>query len=171
MKSVVYVLAPDRRPLMPCSCIIARLLLKEGKAKVLRSTPFTIKLLAEPATAYTQPITLGIDTGSTVIGSAVSTDQGHVVYLSEITVRNDIAETMKERATYRHNRKTRYRPARWLNRRNSIRTARFSPRPTVIGCLPPPANSSIEPASAGVGPDCVPVPSKSPGRKLHPLIV
>lgn len=130
MKHVAYVLAPDRRPLMPCSCVIARLLLKEGKAKVIRRTPFTIKLLQEPKTSSTQPMTLGIDTGSAVIGSSVSDEQGQVVYLSEIEVRNDIAEAMKARAKYRRNRRnrtTRYRPARWLNRRNSIRTDRFSP--------------------------------------------
>lgn len=130
MKSVVYVLAPDRQSLMPCSCVVARLLLKEGKAKVLRKTPFTITLREGPETTSTQPMTLGMDTGSTVIGSAVSDEQGQVVYLSEIEVRNDIADTMKERAKYRRNRrnrKTRYRPARWLNRRNSIRTDRFSP--------------------------------------------
>ena len=130
MKQVVYVLAPDRHPLMPCSCVIARLLLKAGKATVIHRTPFTIKLVSEPATTYTQSMTVGIDTGSTVIGSAVADEHGHVVYLSEIAVRNDIADTMKERATYRRNRrnrKTRYRPARWLNRRNSIRSERFSP--------------------------------------------
>jgi hypothetical protein len=130
MRQKVYVLAPDRQPLMPCSCVIARLLLYAGKAKVIRRTPFTIKLLSEPATTYTQPMTHGIDTGSAVIGSAVSDERGRVMYLSEITVRNDIADTMKVRATYRGNRRnraTRYRPARWQNRRNSIRTDRFSP--------------------------------------------
>jgi len=53
-----------------------------------------------------------------------------VLYLSEVAVRNDIAQTMKERAAARRNRrhrKTRYRPARWRNRRNSIKTGRFSP--------------------------------------------
>ncbi|MBV9230949.1 MAG: HNH endonuclease [Chloroflexi bacterium] len=128
--SVVYVLAPDKMPLMPCSCVIARLLLKEGKAKVVRRTPFTIKLLTQPATIYTQPLTLGVDTGSSVIGSAVAADQGQVLYLSEVEVRNDIATIMKARAAHRRdrrNRKTRYRKARWLNRRNSIKSGRFSP--------------------------------------------
>jgi len=40
---------------------------------------------------------------------------------------------MKNRATSRRNRryrKTRYRPARWLNRRNSLKTGRFSPTMT-----------------------------------------
>jgi RRXRR protein/HNH endonuclease len=127
---VVYVLAPDRTPLMPCTPVIARLLLKDGKAKVVRRTPFTIKLLAQAEESYTQPLTLGVDTGSSVIGSAVADQNGHVLSLSEVEVRNDIAQTMKERAAsrrQRRQRKTRYRPARWLNRRNSIKTGRFSP--------------------------------------------
>ena len=130
MRIVVYVLAPDRTPLMPCTPVIARLLLKDGKAKVIRRTPFTIKLLARAAESYTQPLTLGVDTGSSVTGSAVADQNGHVLYLSEVEVRNDIAQRMKERAVsrrHRRQRKTRYRPARWLNRRNSIKTGRFSP--------------------------------------------
>ena len=115
---------------MPCTPAIARLLLKERKAKVVRHTPFTIKLYAHPESAYTQPLTLGIDTGSAMIGSAVADEHGKILYLSEVEIRNDIAKTMKERAAYRRNRrnrKTRYRPSRWLNRKNSIKTGRFSP--------------------------------------------
>ena len=128
--NVVYVLSPERKPLMPCQPVIARLLLKEGKAKVVRRTPFTIKMRVQLERSSTQPLTLGIDTGSSVIGSAVSDLQGKVVYLSEVTVRNDIATDLKERASKRRtrrNRKTRYRKPRWLNRRNSIKTGRFSP--------------------------------------------
>src|SRR5260370_180991 len=132
---VVYVLAPDRTPLMPCTPVIPRLLLKDGKAKVIRRTRFTIKLIVQAEESYTQPLTLGVDTGSSVIGSAVADQNGHVLYLSEVAVRNDIAQTMKKRAAARRkrrHRKTRYRPARWRNRRNSIKTGRFSPtmRPT-----------------------------------------
>jgi hypothetical protein len=128
--TVVYVLAPDRKPLMPCTPVIARLLLKDRKAKVIRRTPFTIKLLALAEERHTQSLTLGMDTGSSVIGSAVADLNGNVLYLSEVEVRNDIAPTMKERSASRRKRrqrKTRYRPARWLNRRNSIKTGRFSP--------------------------------------------
>ena len=131
--NVVYVLSPDRTPLMPCTPVIARLLLKAGKAKVVRRTPFTIKLYEQPERTYTQPLTLGVDTGSAVMGSAVADEQGNIWYLSEIEVRNDIAPTMKERATHRRNRrnrKTRYRPARWSNRKNSIKKGRFSPTMT-----------------------------------------
>lgn len=131
--NVVYVLSPEKIPLMPCTSVIARLLLKEGKAKVRRRTPFTIQLLAQPEHVYTQPLTLGVDTGSSVIGSAVANVHGTVLYLSEVHVRNDIAQTMKERARARRdrrNRKTRYRAERWLNRKNSTRTGRFSPTMT-----------------------------------------
>jgi len=131
--NVVYVLSPERAPLMPCQPVIARLLLTQGKAKVRNRTPFTIQLLAPPEQVYLQTFTHGVDTGSSVMGSAVSNAQGEVVYLSEIPLRNDIAETMKERATARHNRrtrKTRYRPARWLNRKNSLKQGRFSPTMT-----------------------------------------
>ncbi len=131
--NVVYVHSADRTPLMPCTPAIARLLLKERKARVVRRTPFTIKLYAHPESAYTQPLTLGIDTGSAMIGSAVADEHGKILYLSEVEIRNDIATTMKERATHRRNRrqrKTRYRPARWLNRKNSIKTGRFSPTMT-----------------------------------------
>ena len=118
---------------MPCSCVIARLLLNQGKAKVVRRTPFTIQLLFQPETTYTQPLTLGVDTGSSVMGSAAADDKGNVLYLSEVTIRNDIAQTMKQRAIFRRTRRqrnTRYRPARWLNRKNSTRTERFSPTMT-----------------------------------------
>ena len=46
--NVVYVLSPEQAPLMPCQPVIARLLLKQGKAKVGHRTPFTIQLLAQP---------------------------------------------------------------------------------------------------------------------------
>ena len=131
--NVVYVLSPEGAPLMPCSCVIARLLLKQGKAKVVRRTPFTIQLHSQPENAYTQPLTLGVDTGSSVMGSAVADAKGHVLYLSEVEIRNDIAQTMKERAAFRRTRRqrnTRYRPARWLNRKNSTRAGRFSPTMT-----------------------------------------
>src|SRR5260370_7232594 len=95
--NVVYVLSSDRVPLMPCSCAIARLLLKHGKAKVVRRTPFTIKMHTPPEETYTQPLTLGIDTGSSVIGSAVSDESGNILYFSEVEVRNDIPQTIKQR--------------------------------------------------------------------------
>lgn len=74
---MVYVISKNNEPLMPCSNVIARLLLKQGKAKVKRKEPFTIKLNYE-TTNYTQNLTLGVDTGSGTIGTAVSNDKGEL---------------------------------------------------------------------------------------------
>ena len=127
--TLVYVLARDGTPLMPCEPVIARLLLKQGRAKVKRREPFTIKLLYE-TTHYTQHLTLGIDTGSGTFGAAVVRQSGAVVYASEVTVRNDVHDRMERRKKYRRSRrsrKTRYRKPRFKNRRNSIRKDHFSP--------------------------------------------
>ena len=126
---MVYVINKDNKPLMPCSNVIARLLLKQGKAKVKRKCPFTIKLLYN-TTNYIQECTLGVDTGSAHVGNAVIDANNSVLYMSDVEIRNDITDKMKQRSKYRRNRrnrKTRYREARWLNRKNSIKKDRFSP--------------------------------------------
>lgn len=126
---MVYVVSKDNKPLMPCENVIARLLLKQDKAKVKRRTPFTIKLLYDTA-EYIQDCTLGVDTGSSHVGTSVINSKNEVLYMSDVEIRNDIADKMSQRAKYRRNRrnrKTRYRKARWLNRKNSIKKDRFSP--------------------------------------------
>ena len=126
---MVYVISKDNKPLMPCTNVIARLLLKQGKAKVKEKCPFTIKLNYE-TTEYTQELTLGVDTGSSHVGVAVSDNIGKIYYISDVEIRNDISDKMTQRSKYRRNRrtrKTRYRKARWLNRKNSIKKDRFSP--------------------------------------------
>ena len=127
---MIYVLSKDGQPLMPTNRHgKIKHLLKSGKAKVVKRCPFTIKLLYENTT-YTQNLTLGVDTGSGTIGTAASKNNGDIVYMSEVVVRNDITDKMKQRAKYRRNRrnrKTRYRKPRWLNRKNSIKSGRFSP--------------------------------------------
>ena len=127
---MVYVLNKDGQPLMPTNRHgKVKHLLKDGKAKVVKRCPFTIKLLYD-STNHTQNLTLGIDTGSGTIGAAVSDDNGNIIYMSKVVVRNDISDKMTQRAKYRRNRrnrKTRYRKAKWLNRKNSIKSGRFSP--------------------------------------------
>ena len=88
---MVYVINYDGQPLMPCNQVIARLLLKQGKAKCIKRTPFTIKLLYQ-TTNYTQDITLGVDTGSSKIGSSAVAENGNVLYLSEVEIRNGECE-------------------------------------------------------------------------------
>jgi len=113
----VYVKSKNGKPLMPTKPVIARLLLKDKKAKVVRKMPFTIKLLCE-STEYVQPIVAGMDAGSKTIGCATITDD-KVLYQSEITIRDDIKDKMTQRRMYRRTRrgnKTRYRKPRFNNR-------------------------------------------------------
>jgi len=119
----VYVLDKHGNPLMPCKPAIARLLLKDGNAKVKQKIPFTIKLLVD-TTDYTQEVIAGMDTGSKTIGCAVIAN-GKVVYQSEVQVRQDVSSKMEQRKMYRRSRrgrKTRYRKPRWQNR-SSMRLA------------------------------------------------
>ena len=125
---LVYVLNKEENPLMPTKPAVARILLKEGKAKVKRTCPFTIKLLGE-TTEYTQEVVVGMDTGSKVIGIACVSN-GKVLYKAETYIRQDVSSKMERRKMYRQNRrgrKIRYRQARWSNRSNSCRKGRLAP--------------------------------------------
>ena len=126
----VYVLDKNGQPLMPTSRFgKVRRLLRDKKAKVVRSCPFTIRLLYEPATKIVQEVVLGVDTGSKHVGVAcVGNDK--VLYQAQVELRDDIKRKMDSRRMYRksrRNRKTRYRKCRFLNRRNSIRKDRYCP--------------------------------------------
>jgi hypothetical protein len=125
---MVYVLSKTGKPLMPCENVIARLLLKQSKARVKRKTPFTIQLTYD-STEYTQEVILGQDTGSKHIGTAcVANDK--VVYQSQVELRDDIKSKMDDRRQARRNRrnrKIRYRKARFLNRKNSTKLDRLPP--------------------------------------------
>lgn len=127
---LVYVLGMDGDPLDPTHPAKARILLKNKKAKVVRRLPFTIKLTYEIKNPKTQKYTLGVDTGFSKLGTAVINEKDEVVYLSEVTLRNNIKNIMQNRRQnrrMRRNRNTRYRKPRWLNRKNSIRKDRYQP--------------------------------------------
>lgn len=116
----VYVLNMHGEPLMPCPPRKARLLLKEGKARVLKRTPFVIKLLHGSA-GHKQPVVLGVDAGSKRVGLSVCTENREL-YKEELTPRNDVVELLSARRQYRRsrrNRKTRYRAPRFDNRVHS----------------------------------------------------
>ncbi len=127
---MVYVQNIDGQPLMPTERHgMVKHLLKENRARVVMRCPFTIRLKYK-STTYTQNLTQGDDTGSGTFAMAVARDNGDIVYASQVELRNDIAEKMTRRCHYRRNRrsrKTRYRKARWLNRKNSRRPDRLSP--------------------------------------------
>lgn len=114
---MVYVQNKDGKPLMPTNRHgKVKHLLRSGLAKVVQRTPFTIQLLYD-ATEYTQPITLGVDAGSKVVGISATTEKKEL-YASEVTLRTDIVELLSERRQYRRTRRNRlrYRKPRFHNR-------------------------------------------------------
>ena len=113
----VFVKNMRGEPLMPCSQRKARLLLKEGKAKIVDYKPFTIQLLS-PTGESTQETHVGVDTGAKYIGIAV-TSEDKVLAKGEVQLRDGIHENMESRLILREarrSRNTRYRQARFLNR-------------------------------------------------------
>ena len=123
----VFVINMHGEPLMPCSQRKARLLLKEGKAKVVQREPFTIQLLYG-STGYKQDITIGVDTGHNDVGVSVVTSTKEL-FSSVFTMRNNISENMTTRRMYRRTRRNRlrYRKPRFNNRSSSIRKGRLAP--------------------------------------------
>jgi len=124
----VYVINKNGNPLMPCKPAKAKHLLKAGKAKVIKRTPFTIKLLWD-CEENTQEVVAGMDTGSKTIGCAAIAN-GKVVYQSEVQIRQDVSKKMEQRRMYRRNRrsrKTRYRKACWQNRASMRKKGRLAP--------------------------------------------
>src|SRR6266567_2983010 len=116
----VYVLNCHGQPLMPCQPRKARLLLKAGKAKVVRMVPFTIQLLYG-SSGYKQEVSLGIDAGTQHIGVSATTAKA-VLFEAAVKLRPNIPELLATRQQFRRarrNRKTRYRKARFDNRRRS----------------------------------------------------
>lgn len=116
----VYVFNQHREPLMPCSPRKARVLLREGKAQVVRRTPFTIQLL-HGSSGYKQPVTLGVDAGSKFIGLSATTEKREL-YREELQPRNDVVKLLSARRQFRRSRrvrKTRHRAPRFNNRVHS----------------------------------------------------
>ncbi len=102
---------------MPCQPRKARLLLKGGKAKVVKMVPFTIQLLYG-SSGYKQAVSLGVDAGTHPIGVSATTEQ-QVLFEAEVLLRTDIQELVATRLQYRkarRSRKTRHRKAKFLNR-------------------------------------------------------
>lgn len=105
---------------MPCSPRKARVLLKSGKAKVAKRTPFTIQLVSG-SFGYKQEIILGVDAGSKHIGMSASTTKEEL-FAAEVKPRNDVVELLSTRRAFRRprrGRKIRHRKPRFNNRVHS----------------------------------------------------
>lgn len=116
---MVYILDTDNNPLMPTERYgHVRRLLRNGKACVVKRTPFTIKLNYQ-TTTYVQDVSLGIDAGTRHIGVSATTNSKEL-FSSELVLRKDIVDLLSTRREQRRTRRNRlrYRKARFDNRRN-----------------------------------------------------
>ena len=126
---MVYMLDINGNPLMPTEHHgKVRHLLREGRAAVVRRTPFTIRLLYE-VPGFVQDVTLGVDAGSKTVGLSASSETGEL-YRSEVTLRNDIVNLLsnrREARRTRRSRKLRHRAARFDNRISSRKDGWLAP--------------------------------------------
>ncbi|TAL43776.1 MAG: HNH endonuclease [Methylovulum sp.] len=118
--NAVFVLDTTKKPLTPCSPARARALLRDGKAAVYRTVPFTLILKVTLPDAVVKPITVKIDPGSKTTGLALVDADGRVLFGAELEHRDQAikADLASRRALRRgrRGRKTRYRAVRFNNR-------------------------------------------------------
>src|ERR1019366_3351414 len=119
--SYVFVVDTRRKPLNPVHTGRARLLLKAGKAAVLKRYPFTIVLKRDVEIPEVQPLRVKLDPGSRTTGIAVCNDAtGKVVFAAELFHRGHvIRDALLSRRGVRRGRRarhTRYRKPRFQNR-------------------------------------------------------
>lgn len=134
--SFVFVLDTNRQPQAPVHPAAARRLLADGKAAVFRRYPFTIILKPDVPFEEPAPLRLKLDPGSKATGIALVSDEtGKVVWAAEIAHRGQqVRDALLTRRAIRRNRRsrhTRYRKARFENRRRRA------------GWLPPSLESRI----------------------------
>jgi len=121
MSNHVFLIDSNKTPLNPVHPAQARKLLDSEKAAVFQCYPFTLILKRVIENPNVYPLTLKIDPGSKFTGIALVTNQGNVVWAMELQHRGQqIKDALLHRRAIRRgrrNRSTRYRPARFLNRK------------------------------------------------------
>ncbi len=117
---LVYVKAKSGKPLMPTKRFgRVKGLLKTRQAKIVNYKPFTIQLEYDSLEG-TQPLTLGIDTGTEHIGVSVTKENGEPVLLAELETRNkQITDNVSTRKTHRHTRQNHKRSKKKRRARKS----------------------------------------------------
>ena len=118
---MVFVLNKSKKPLNMITNAEARILLKKKLAVIHKIYPFTIRLRDNSCVSKDRAYTVKLDPGSKHTGVAIIDNQDQVVMLAEIEHRGHVIKKNMDsrRAVRRHrrNRNTRYRPARFLNRK------------------------------------------------------
>ena len=126
MQNYVFVLDANRKPCDAVHPAAARILLRDGKASILRRTPFTIILKEASPEKPKYSYSAKFDYGSRTTGIAVVRERGQfrqVVWACELQhqghiIKKRMDDRRAQRRGRRH-RKTRYRKARFDNRRRA----------------------------------------------------
>lgn len=117
---MVLVIDKHKKPCNTISEAYARRLLFKKQAVIHKRFPFTIRLKNDNAVSKDRAYTVKIDPGSRTTGVSVTDDKDSVVMLAEIEHRGHLIKKKLDQRRIvrrnRRNRKTRYRPARFLNR-------------------------------------------------------
>ena len=117
LKSKVFVLNLQGKPLMPCSYAKSKRMVKKGAAKVVKRFPFTIQLNFACENVI-QDVFLGIDTGYGNIGFSAVSEKSELI-CGTLKLDGKTKERLDERRMYRRGRRSRhhwYRKPRFLNR-------------------------------------------------------
>jgi len=117
LKVKVYVISKEGNPIMPCSCAKAKHLLKEGKAKVIKRSPFAIQLNFE-CENQVQDVTLGIDTGFEFIGFSAVSEREELI-AGTLKLDGKTKERLNDKRMYRRIKRNKlwYRKPRFNNRK------------------------------------------------------
>ena len=117
---MVLVVDKRKRPCNTISSAYARILLFKKQAVIHKRFPFTIRLKNDNAVLKDRSYTVKVDPGSKHTGIAIVDNKDSVVMLAELEHRGHIIKrTLDKRRSlrsFRRQRKTRHRPARFLNR-------------------------------------------------------
>ena len=117
---MVLVIDKHKKPCNTVSNAYARVLLFKKQAVIHKRFPFTIRLKNDNAVLKDKSYTVKLDPGSKTTGIAITDDKDSVVMLAELEhighlIKKDLNSRRIVRKS-RRQRKTRYRPARFLNR-------------------------------------------------------
>ena len=117
---MVFVLNRSKKPLNMITNAEARILIRKKLAVIHKIYPFTIRLRDNSCVSKDRAYTVKVDPGSRHTGIAIVDDKASVVMLAKIEHRGHvIKKSLDSRRMVRRsrrNKKTRYRPARFLNR-------------------------------------------------------
>ena len=117
---MVLVIDKHKKPCNTISNAYARVLLFKKQAVIHKRFPFTIRLKNDNAVLKDKSYTVKLDPGSKTTGIAITDDKDSVIMLAELEhighlIKKDLNSRRIVRKS-RRQRKTRYRPARFLNR-------------------------------------------------------